>query len=104
MVSIPANDSPCDVTTDIPMSSLPLGGTGLVTEVACGGPLGERLRVLGLIPGTRVQKLRRGPLGDPCAYSFRDTTIALRRADAATVSVNLIEEHAAANCGTEGGC
>ena len=50
-------------------------------------PQGQRgnLRRLGLIPGTEITCLRRSPLGDPSAYRFRGTTVALRRCDAARI-------------------
>lgn len=72
------------------LADLPVGGTGRVVSVHTGGPLGKRLQHLGLVPGTRVTKLRRGPLGDPAAYSFRGTVLALRNRDAAKVCVDVL--------------
>ena len=51
------------------------------------GDLRRRLRDLGLIEGTRIIKLFSAPFGDPCAYYFRGTVTALRRADASGILV-----------------
>lgn len=47
----------------------------------------QRLMDLGLVPGTRVETVRRSPLGDPILYRVRSTLVALRREDAARVQV-----------------
>jgi ferrous iron transport protein A len=51
----------------------------------------ERLRLLdlGFVPGTPIQRLRTGPLGDPVAYLVRGTVIALRIEQAQTVEVEV---------------
>jgi ferrous iron transport protein A len=43
---------------------------------------------LGFIPGSRVEALRRSPLGDPVAYRIRGAVIALRRADAGRIHID----------------
>lgn len=48
-------------------------------------PLSERLRDLGIVSGTRVSCLHKGPFGDPLAYGIRGAVIALRREDGRTV-------------------
>ncbi|MBQ9415072.1 MAG: ferrous iron transport protein A [Clostridia bacterium] len=69
-----------------PLSALPLGQTGVVQTVAA-SDMTRRFWDLGLIPGTAVTPLLVSPSGDPVAYAFRGTVIALRRQDAAAVLV-----------------
>lgn len=70
------------------MSNLAPNQSAAVLSVA--GPLGPRLRDLGLIEGTQVECLMRSPLGDPSAYLIRGAVIALRGSDAELVSVDPI--------------
>lgn len=54
-------------------------------------PLRRRLLALGLLPGTPLQVLRRAPLGDPLQIRVRDTSLALRGAEAAVIQVKRAE-------------
>jgi ferrous iron transport protein A len=51
------------------------------------GPLGVRLGDLGFVPGSRVEVLRRSPLGDPTLYAVRGTRLCLRRSEARSIRV-----------------
>ena len=42
---------------------------------------------MGLVEGTDVECVFRSPAGDPTAYQFRGTLIALRREDASQVLI-----------------
>lgn len=53
-------------------------------------PLKQRLMSMGLIPGTKVTVLRSAPFGDPIAIGIRSYNLAMRREDAAFVSVEQI--------------
>jgi ferrous iron transport protein A len=53
-------------------------------------PLKQRLMSMGLIPGTKVTVLRSAPLGDPIAIGIRSYNLAMRKEDAALVSVEQI--------------
>lgn len=68
------------------LSQLRPGECGTVTEIAS-GPLTQRLRDLGLTDGTAITCVFTSPLGDPCAYSFRGSVIAMRKKDASAVGV-----------------
>ena len=59
----------------------------MVEGVAGKGPVDERLRDLGLLPGTLVRALRRAPLGDPTEYELRGYRLCLRRSEGARVRV-----------------
>lgn len=71
------------------LASLPVGQTCKIHTVNSTGLTRQRLLSLGFIPGTAVTSLRRSPLSDPTAYLIRNTIIALRHEDAATIAVSL---------------
>lgn len=49
--------------------------------------LHHRLLALGFAPGTPVVAVRRAPMGDPTEYDIRGARIALRRSEAAQITV-----------------
>jgi Fe2+ transport system protein FeoA len=49
------------------------------------GPVPVRLEELGFVPGTRVEILRRAPLGDPIEIEIRGYRVCLRREDLASL-------------------
>jgi ferrous iron transport protein A len=69
------------------LDRLPEGRSAYVTQVQNEPAMSRRLAELGLIRGTRVTCLCRGPSGDPAAYLIRGAVIALRGRDAAWVQV-----------------
>lgn len=75
------------------LSQLPIGATAVVRSVAPGpGREGRRLLEIGFLPGTAVRAERRAPLGDPTVYELRSTRLALRRAGAELVEVDLLDD------------
>lgn len=69
------------------LPELPVGAWGQVQGVSAPPAMARRLMELGLIPGTRVYCVAVSPAGDPAAYLVRGTVIALRRRDAAGISL-----------------
>lgn len=63
------------------------GDSGVVIQLEKSIPIRRRLQDLGLIPGTKVECIGISPLGDPAAYFFRKTVIALRKDDAGMIAV-----------------
>lgn len=57
----------------------------LITNVRGSGIVRRRMLDLGLVPGTRVEIIRRSPLGDPTAYKIRGAIIALRREESSQI-------------------
>lgn len=53
-------------------------------------PLKQRLMSMGMIPGTKVTVLRSAPMGDPIAIGIRSYNLAVRREDAALITVEQI--------------
>ena len=69
------------------MAELRAGERGWVCALRLSPLRAAPLLRLGLFPGTEVQCLRRSPLGDPIAYRFRGTTVALRSLDTKQIVV-----------------
>lgn len=69
----------------IPLSRLPVGESGVVETLPEYPELRRRLMALGLIIGTTITAVNASPAGDPRAYFFRGSLIALRQRDAATI-------------------
>lgn len=65
------------------------GQTGTVAEYKSDGPLTRRLTELGLVPGREVTFLRHAPLRDPMEVQVGSSFLALRRAEASLVAVEL---------------
>ena len=68
------------------------GKTGMTLKILqiAESPLKQRLMSMGLIPGTKVTVLRSAPMGDPIAIGIRSYNLALRREDAALISVEQV--------------
>ena len=73
----------------IKLSELPTGQSAVIKSLPHGASDLTRLREMGVLPGTRVQLVRRAPLGDPIEISVRGTLLSLRQKEA-----ELIELHA----------
>ncbi|MBX0329624.1 ferrous iron transport protein A [Oscillochloris sp. ZM17-4] len=69
------------------LADLPLGARAQVLALGGAGAERRRLLDLGILPGTVISVESRSPLGDPTAYRVRDTVIALRREQAARITV-----------------
>ena len=69
------------------MEELRPGQRGVVDRLRMPEGEARELLRLGLAPGTRVVCLRRCPLGGPAVYRLRGIDLALRRRDAARISL-----------------
>jgi Fe2+ transport system protein FeoA len=76
------------------LADLPIGATGVVTELTLRGAERRRLLDLGLVPGTVVVAEMRSPLGDPVAYRVRGASVALRREQARQIQITYPENMA----------
>ncbi len=70
-----------------PLADLAPGSVCQIVSLELSGLLRRRILDLGIVPGTLIRCIRRGPSGDPTAYMVRETLIALRSEDAAQISV-----------------
>ena len=72
------------------LSDLKPGNWGIIVQLPDGIPSLTRLRELGLLPGTRVQFVRRAPLGDPVEICVRGALLSLRETEACHIEVDLV--------------
>ncbi len=78
----------------ITLDALTVGDSATVVHIAPGDPahdgatLARRLMELGLVPGEKIRMLKRGmPGGEPLAINVGNSTFALRRFEAALISI-----------------
>ncbi len=76
------------------LSDLKPGQSGVVREFVGARDLHFRLMELGILPGTRIHCLRTAPLGDPLEVELRGYHLSLRKAEAATIAMGLVEDEA----------
>ncbi len=76
------NDHLCGLDTLEP------GSSGMVSVLPQDVEKRRRLMALGLVCGTKITAVHTAPFGDPKAYFFRGTVIALRRSDAENILIS----------------
>ncbi|MBO5491452.1 MAG: ferrous iron transport protein A [Desulfovibrio sp.] len=69
------------------LTTLHKGEQGQILQICSKGELGRRIRDMGLVPGVPVMLLGRAPMGDPLALRVEDTTVALRKREAAAILI-----------------
>lgn len=69
------------------LSDLLPGDSAVILRLPDGIPSLTRLRELGLLPGTKVQFVRRAPLGDPVEIMIRGALLSLRSTEAVQIEV-----------------
>ena len=69
------------------LDQLPIGTSAVVHHVGCDRPVARRLMEMGMLPGTRIETIRRAPLGDPLEIRLRGYLLSLRLADAAAIQL-----------------
>jgi ferrous iron transport protein A len=72
-----------------PLSSLPPGSAGKVTEIKIPGSSRPRLMEMGLLVGTPVELVRFAPLGDPVEIKVRGYHLTLRKHEADQIFVSV---------------
>jgi ferrous iron transport protein A len=65
------------------------GTRGVIVSLAEGMTGLTRLREMGLLPGTKVDFIRRAPLGDPVEISVRGALLSLRSTEAQHIMVEV---------------
>ena len=72
-----------------PLSALPAGAVGVVSEITV--PDEHRCRILemGLLVGTQVELVRFAPLGDPLEIKLRGYRLTLRKHEAGQIWVKI---------------
>ncbi len=67
------------------------GQTGTISSVKVVGHLGQRIREMGLVPGTMIKIQGRAPLKDPVALRVMGFTLTLRNNEADHIEVEVDE-------------
>ena len=74
----------------ITLDQLPLEQTGKIERLNCAGNTRRRMLDLGLIVGTLITPVLISPSGDPTAFEFRGSLIAIRKEDSSLVDITII--------------
>ncbi len=69
------------------LTDITVGTYTIVWELKASDLLRERMLALGLTKGAKVEVIRKGPAGDPTVYGIRGAMIALRKEEAALITV-----------------
>jgi ferrous iron transport protein A len=77
------------MSASLPLSSLPPGSAGKVTEIKIPGASRPRLMEMGLLVGTPVELVRFAPLGDPVEIKVRGYHLTLRKHEADQIFVSI---------------
>jgi len=72
------------------LSDLEQGSSAVIESLPTGDASLTRLRELGLLPGTRIQLIRRAPMGDPIEISVRGSLISLRTKEAELIEIRMV--------------
>ncbi len=73
---------------DLTLDQLKIGEEAVIEDYSGGGDLQGRLKELGLVRGTSVLVERYAPLGDPMEIRVRGYHLAIRKKDAAQITVS----------------
>ncbi len=73
--------------TSVALASLTPGQIGKITAVNLPGAQKGRVMEMGFTIGTPIEVIKVAPLGDPVEYKVRGGHISLRKAEAASISV-----------------
>lgn len=70
------------------LNGLPAGASAAVTAVNAPPSARRRLADLGLVPGTVIKCVGQSPSGNPRAFLFAGTVIALRNSDCENIIID----------------
>jgi Fe2+ transport system protein FeoA len=74
------------------LAHLPVGVRARVISVGGAGSIARRLMEMGVVPGAPVSVVRVAPLGDPIQIRVRGYHLALRMAEARTITVSAVTD------------
>lgn len=78
--------------SEISLRKMKVRQSGVISAVKVGGVLGQRIREMGLVPGTKITVQGRAPLYDPVALRVMGGTLTLRNNEADFIMV-LVEDN-----------
>ena len=53
----------------------------------------EKLMEMGCVPGAMIQLILKAPFGDPLAYELEGYTLSMRKSEAKSITVELVQPH-----------
>lgn len=71
----------------VKLSTMKDGDKGIVESLEGHGNIQHRLVDMGVVKGSHIAVIKRAPLGDPIEVKVKGTELALRKAEAAMISV-----------------
>ena len=71
----------------VKLSTMQDGQKGIVEALEGHGNIQHRLVDMGVVKGSHISVTKRAPLGDPIEVKVKGTELALRKAEAAMISV-----------------
>lgn len=74
------------------LSDLKPGQVGVITKILGHGAFRKRVMEMGFVRGREVRVMLNAPLADPVKYALMDYEVSLRKAEAALIEVQLLEE------------
>lgn len=72
------------------LSDMNVGDKAIIKKIETEENIKRRLLDIGLINGTQVECVLKGPFNDPIAYLIRGATIAIRKDDSSKIEVDII--------------
>ncbi len=75
--------------SSINLRKMKLDQSGTIESIRVGGKLGQRMREMGLTPGTQITIQGRAPLNDPISLRILGSTLALRNNEADHINVKI---------------
>ena len=71
------------------LTESPIGSVARISSID-DSPHKEKLQEMGCIPGVLVKPIMRAPLGDPIAFELEEYTLSMRKNEAFSIQVNLL--------------
>ena len=87
VVSANEKMKPTQITDKNSLASLPVGAEAKVSAISGNNAVTRRLMEMGVVPGVVVKVIKTAPFGCPMEIRVRGYSLALRRAEAESISV-----------------
>lgn len=72
---------------EIPLSELDVGEKARIVSIGGSGAVKRRIMDMGFTSGSRIEVIRRAPMGDPIEFRIRGYRISLRKEEAENIIV-----------------
>ena len=71
------------------LTELPIGSIARISSIE-DSAYKEKLQEMGCIPGVLVKPVMKAPFGDPIAFELEEYTLSMRKNEAYSIQVNLL--------------